>query len=47
MGFRVTSTKDFWSGALFLAIAAVAGAVALRYPAGTASRMGPDSFRSR
>jgi len=44
MRFKVTSTKDFWSGALFLTIAAVAGTVALRYPAGTLSRMGPGFF---
>ena len=44
MRFKVTSPKDFWSGALFLAIAVTAGAVALRYPAGTLSRMGPGFF---
>jgi hypothetical protein len=44
MRLKVTSTKDLWSGVLFLAIAVIAGAMALRYPTGTLSRMGPGFF---
>jgi hypothetical protein len=44
MRLRINNAKDFWSGALFLAIAGIAAAAAIHYPAGTLSRMGPGFF---
>jgi hypothetical protein len=40
----VKGPKDFWAGALFIAIGAFAVIVALKYPMGTAARMGPGYF---
>jgi hypothetical protein len=44
MRFKVTSLTDLWSGLLFVAIGGTAGVVALQYPVGTLSRMGPGYF---
>ena len=44
MRCKVTSAKDLWSGALFLAIGSIAVATAARYPTGTLSKMGPGYF---
>ena len=41
---RVRSPKDFWSGLVFIAIAAAFMAVATRYRFGTPERMGPEFF---
>jgi hypothetical protein len=38
---RMRNPKDFWSGAIFIAVGAAAAFVARAYPMGTAMRMGP------
>jgi Tripartite tricarboxylate transporter TctB family len=40
----IKGPKDFWAGALFIAIGAFAVIVAINYPMGTAARMGPGYF---
>jgi hypothetical protein len=41
---RIRAPKDFWSGLMFIAFAAVALAAARDYSLGTAVRMGPGYF---
>jgi hypothetical protein len=41
---RIRSPKDFWSGLVFIAIAAAFMALATRYRLGTAEKMGPGFF---
>lgn len=38
---RIRAPKDFYAGLLFIAIGALGAALALRYPFGSATRMGP------
>ena len=44
MQSSVAGSKELWSGLLFLAIGCVAMGMALQYPVGTMSRMGPGYF---
>jgi putative tricarboxylic transport membrane protein len=44
MQSTVARSKELWSGLLFLAIGCVAFGMALQYPIGTMSRMGPGYF---
>jgi hypothetical protein len=41
---KIRAQKDFWSGLMFLAFAAVAMSAAAGYSLGTAGRMGPGYF---
>lgn len=41
---RIRHPKDFWSGALFVALGVAAIALGSRYAPGTAARMGPGYF---
>ena len=41
---RIRHPKDFWAGVLFIAFGLTAFGIALNYPWGTASRMGPGYF---
>jgi len=41
---RIRNPKDFWSGALFVAIGVATIAFGSRYTLGTAARMGPGYF---
>jgi len=41
---RIRHPKDFWAGVLFIAFGLAAFGIALNYPWGTASRMGPGYF---
>jgi hypothetical protein len=40
----VKHPKDFWAGVLYIAFGVTAVVIALKYPAGTAGRMGPGYF---
>lgn len=44
MKIRVRSSKDFFSGLLFIAFGVLAVKIAFHYPMGTALRMGPGYF---
>ena len=44
MQARLLSSKDFWSGAMLIAIGATAMFIARAYPFGTTLRMGPGYF---
>ncbi len=44
MQFRIRNPKDFWSGAIFVAIGLAAVVLARAHPMGTAMRMGPAYF---
>lgn len=41
---KIPDTKDFWSGAMLIAVGAVAVVIARNYPFGTPSRMGAGFF---
>lgn len=44
MGLPIRSTKDFWSGVLYIFFGASAVIIGRDYPMGTAFRMGPAYF---
>jgi hypothetical protein len=44
MLLRIKNPKDFWTGALYLALGTIALWIARDYPIGTAGRMGPGYF---
>lgn len=44
MQLRIRDFRDFWSGILFFAVGIAAVLLAIRYPLGTAVKMGPGYF---
>jgi hypothetical protein len=41
---RIKNRKDFWAGMMFIAFGAIFAGYGMRYPIGTAAKMGPGYF---